>query len=89
MNRVAVVFAWVALLIGFPQVLIGMLAFYAGGWWLVGALALVLMPFAPIIARMHPRLKGRAAGAAVALSVVSLALNVAVYWMIYRDFTLD
>ena len=89
MNPSATILAWLALVVGFPQVLIGMLAFYAAGWWLAGALGLVLLPFAPMIVRMHPRFAGRAAPAVVALACLSLMLSVAVYWTVLREFALD
>jgi hypothetical protein len=83
------VLAWIALLIGFPQVVIGMLAFFTWGWWFVAAPVLVLMPFAPNVARMRPRPEGSAAPVVAALSFASLALNVAVYGYVIRQFTLD
>jgi hypothetical protein len=53
------------------------------------AMGLILMPFVPTIVRMHPRTRGRAAPAVVALALLSLMLSVAVYWYIIRAFTLD
>jgi hypothetical protein len=72
--------AWLALVVGAPQMLLGVLGLYGGGWWMLVWLGLILLPPLPLIL-MQPSQPWPKRNTAVspALAVISLLISCLVY----------
>lgn len=93
MTRATAVLAWLALLVGVPQVLMGILGLYEGGvrmtfWATLGAL-----PFMPMLLRAMQRRRATpsttAPLAVIVLAVASMAVSIWTYVDVVRTFAAD
>ncbi len=75
--------AWLALVFGVPQVLIGIIGLYGGGWWMLFCLGLILLPPLPLIL-MQPSPAWPRLNPAVSptLAVIVLLTSCLVYWRV-------
>jgi hypothetical protein len=75
---------WLSLAIGVPQILIGILGLYGGGWWLLCYFGLIAFPFAPLMLRIWPPFKEKLSPAiALRVAMLSIAMSISFYvWII-------
>jgi hypothetical protein len=75
--------AWLALAFGAPQMLVGVLGLYGGGWWMLFCLGLILMPPLPLILlQQSPAWPNLAPTVSPTLAVISLMTSGLVYWRV-------
>lgn len=90
MTRTATILAWLALLVGVPQVLLGLLGLYTGGWRILFFAGLIVAPFVPLLARRLLRQRGAppraTAVATILLALAAMALSAWTYLDVVRAF---
>ncbi len=92
MTRAAAILAWLALLVGIPQVMLGILGLYLGSSGMLLFAGLILLPFLPLLLRAWMRERGTPAqleAVAIALALASMAVSAWTYSDVMRTFGED
>jgi hypothetical protein len=87
MRRIAVVLAGLALAFGLPQLMLGISAFFEGGWRMPMSAGLIALPLLPLFTTLtssrwptpHPAVP-------IMLAFVSLVVSAGFYWFVYSRF---
>lgn len=93
MTRTVTIFVWLALIVGIPQVLMGVLGLYEGGTRMAYWATLIVLPFLPMLLVVMQKKRETASPVTpqllIILALASTAVSIWIYADVVRTFAAD